>query len=157
MILLEWARKWGVSLQAIHDLERQMGARPELPAVVVRGSEAGVQADIRLEAAQAGGILWRNNVGAAQDKDGNFFRFGLCNDSKAVGKVYKSSDLIGIKPVVITQNHVGWKIGQFIAREIKRPNWNYTATARERAQLRFIELVLSMGGDACFARGRGTL
>lgn len=121
------------------------------------GSEALVSVHVRLEAAERGGVLWRNNVGAAMDTRGNFIRYGLCNDSKGVNKNLKSSDLIGIKPLLIKPHHVGATIGQFTARETKRAGWAFTNSEREKAQLRFLELVLSMGGDACFATGKGTL
>jgi hypothetical protein len=119
--------------------------------------ESVVQADIRQEAAGKGMYLWRNNVGAAQDASGNFFRFGLANDSAKMGKMIKSSDLIGIRPVVITQDMVGKTIGQFVAREVKREGWEYKGTQREEAQLKFIKLINSLGGDANFASGTGTL
>jgi len=119
--------------------------------------ESVVQAEIRVEAAQKGMTLWRNNVGAAQDASGNYFRFGLANDSVKMGKMIKSSDLIGIRPVVITQDMVGQTIGQFVAREVKREDWTYKGTQREAAQLKFIELIKSLGGDAGFASGTGTL
>ena len=119
--------------------------------------ESTIQAEIRVEAASLGMCLWRNNVGAAQDASGNFFRFGLANDSVKMGKTIKSSDLIGIRPVVITQDMVGKTIGQFVAREVKREGWVFKGTPRELAQLKFLELVCGLGGDAQFASGPGTL
>jgi hypothetical protein len=101
--------------------------------------------------------LWRNNVGAATTADGSFIRFGLANDSSGLNKILKSADLIGINPVQITQDMVGCVIGQFISREVKTKNWRYTGTAREQAQLKWIELILSLGGNACFANGEGTI
>jgi len=157
MTLYDWAYKWGVPLQAIHDLEQAIGSRPDMQVASEATSEGGVVSRLRLEAARVGAILWRNNVGAARDERGNYFRYGLCNDTAAVNKVFKSSDLIGIKPIAITPDLVGCRIGQFIARETKRGDWKFSGTARERAQLRFIELVLSLGGDASFATGEGTL
>lgn len=119
--------------------------------------ESVITAEIRVEASLRGWYLWRNNVGAAQDSSGNFFRFGLANDSAKMGKMIKSSDLIGIRPVLITQDMVGKTIGQFVAREVKRENWKYNGTQRELSQLKFIDLIRSLGGDACFASGPGTL
>lgn len=119
--------------------------------------ESTIQAEIRVEAAKLGMYLWRNNTGATYDAKGNFIRFGLANDSAKMSKTIKSSDLIGIRPVVITQDMVGKTIGQFVAREVKREGWKYKDTQREQAQLKFLELVRDMGGDALFASGPGTL
>ena len=116
-------------------------------------SEANAQATIRLEASKKGLRLWRNNVGASIDDRGNFIRFGLANDSKRMNEVIKSSDLIGIRPL----NVGGRIIGQFVAREVKPPGWQYSGTKREIAQLAFLELVASFGGDATFATDKGTL
>ena len=120
-------------------------------------SESGVLSDIRLEASQCGCRLWRNNVGATYTKRGDFLRYGLANDSEALNKAVKSADLIGIKPVFITPAHVGTIIGQFISREVKHPAWSYTGNERERAQLAWAEIINELGGNACFATGRGTL
>jgi hypothetical protein len=120
-------------------------------------SESGILSDIRLEASERGARLWRNNVGATQTPSGQFIRFGLANDSAALNRVIKSADLIGIRPLLITPAHIGTIIGQFISREVKHSGWKYTGTERERAQLAWAELILSLGGDACFTTGRGTL
>jgi hypothetical protein len=120
-------------------------------------SEAGILSDIRLEASEKGARLWRNNVGATYTQSGNFIRYGLANDSSQLNAVIKSADLIGIRPILITQEHVGMIIGQFISREVKKPGWRYSNTDRERAQSAWAELILSLGGDACFTTGRGTL
>lgn len=120
-------------------------------------SESGISSDIRLEASELGYRLWRNNVGATYTPSGQFIRFGLANDSTQLNRVIKSADLIGIRPILITQEHVGLIIGQFISREVKHPGWVYKGTERERAQLAWAELVNSLGGNACFTTGRGTL
>lgn len=158
MNLEQWAIKWGVSYEAIQDLRKQFGAINTDPVTPVRGnSEVAVQNEIRLEASKAGLRLWRNNVGAIKDERGVPVRYGLCNDNAQLNASLKSSDLIGIRPVLIQPHHVGTVIGQFVAREVKAPTWRYTATAREMAQLRFLELVTSLGGDACFANSVGTI
>jgi hypothetical protein len=66
----------------------------------------------------------------------------------------KSSDLIGIRPVTLPDGRI---IGQFVAREVKAGSWRYTGTAAEKAQLKFLELVAAMGGDAQFCNGTGTI
>lgn len=158
--LTAWAGRWGVPYAALAEL-KQMMAMDAGPAIAAplpgEASEGAVQARVRLEAAQKGVFLWRNQSGAMQNETGRLVRFGLCNDSKAMNEHIKSADLVGIRPVVITSRHVGHTIGQFVAREVKEAGWTYSATKREEAQLRFLHLVLSAGGDAAFAPGTGTL
>lgn len=113
-------------------------------------SEANVQAAIRLAAADEGWMLWRNNVGACSDARGRVIRYGLGNDSSAVNARYKSSDLIGIRPVTITHDDVGRTIGQFIAIECKSSTWRGVVTEHELAQERYLNLVRSYGGGAQF-------
>lgn len=158
-MLYEWAIKHGVSHEALEELlQLFIASAPEpSPAPAQPYSEAAVQNLVRMEASNAGCRLWRNNVGAARTEDGGIVRYGLANDSKIVNSYIKSSDLIGIRPVKITTVHVGCTIGQFVAREVKGGNWTYKGTKREEAQLRFIQLVAGMGGDACFANGEGTI
>ena len=148
MNLYKWSIKWGISIEAVADLKQQMGLNgtPPSPLSEPVTSEAGVSKMVRLEAAHKSKILWRNNVGAFSDDSGNFIRYGLANDSAAMNKRIKSHDLIGIGDG-----------GQFLSRECKAPGWRYTGSAREKAQLKYLELVLSMGGDAAFATGEGTL
>lgn len=159
MILATWALKWGVPMAALKDLENCIGLEGagSIPENLRGSSEAAAQAAVRLEAAQKGIRAWRNNVGALTDERGVPVRYGLANDSAAMNKIIKSADLIGIRPVLVTPAHVGQTIGQFVSREIKAPGWKYTGTAREEAQQRWALLVSSMGGDAGFAVGAGTL
>lgn len=147
MNLYEWALRHGITPAAVSDLKQLMGTLPGShivdPDVT---TEFGASRAIRFEAAQKGILMWRNNVGAYLDDHGNMVRYGLANETKQMNQNVKSSDLIGIKPN-----------GQFVAREVKKPGWRYTGTARESAQLKFIELIISKGGDAAFATGEGTL
>lgn len=145
-----WCRRWGVPSQALAELRDLLGVdtiereRSDTPEAIVMAAE-------RLRASQAGGRLWRNNIGVAYTRDGRFAcRYGLANESSAVNSRIKSSDLIGIQPVTIEPRHVGRTIGQFIARECKRDGWKYTGTPREEAQLRWLLLIWSLGGDARF-------
>jgi hypothetical protein len=159
MNLFPWALKWGVSMAALQDLARELGqdGAGSIPDDLRGDSEGAAQAAVRLEAAQKGVRLWRNNVGALVDERGVPVRYGLANESAAVNKVLKSADLIGIRPVVITPQHVGATIGQFVSREMKAPGWTYSGTEREEAQRRWALLVAACGGDAGFATGAGTL
>lgn len=157
MNLNQWALKWGVSYEALEDLRKQFGMINTDPVAPVRGNnEAAVQARVRLEASHKGARLWRNNVGAIKDERGVPVRYGLANDSKQMNDIIKSSDLIGLRPILITPQHVGQTIGQFVAREVKGPTWRYTGTKREQAQRKFLELVVSLGGDACFVTEEGS-
>ena len=111
-------------------------------------AESSVQAEIRLRTSQAGWRLWRNNVGVLTDERGVPVRYGLANDSKAVNAHLKSGDLIGIRPVVITQDMVGMTIGQFVSIEVKAPGYKPGNTAREKAQRAWAALVTTLGGFA---------
>lgn len=151
-MLYTWAAQWGVSPDALVDLQKRMGmiGVEVVHAAAQEGSEADTQVRVRLQHAQQGIALWRNNVGALQDPTGRWVRYGLANDSAKLNAKVKSADLIGIKPVVITPEMVGQKFGQFISREVKHPGWTYKGTDREQAQLRWCELITGMGGDAGF-------
>lgn len=149
MQLSEWAARWNIPPAALADLKRSMGVA-EPPVVRVPGvSEAAAQQAIRLEAPRLGLRLWRNNNGATLDESGRMIRFGLANDSVAMSRAMKSSDLIGITP-----RHIGGEtVGVFTSVEVKRPGWRYAGTVREQAQLKWIQLIISLGGRAQFATG----
>lgn len=157
MLISEWANRWGIPPEAIQDLQATLTQQTPDPKTQPGESEAAIQTRIRLEASRVGTRLWRNNVGAGYMEDGSFIRFGLANDSKQMNDRIKSHDLIGIRPVLIEPHHVGKTIGQFVSREIKAAGWKYRGTKREEAQLRWAELIVSLGGDACFTNGEGTL
>lgn len=149
----DWAARWPAAAK-----ELQAIAIPDITATAPTGAgEDYAQAQVRLEASKKGGRLFRNNVGAAYLTDGTFVRFGLANDSPSVNKLMKSGDLIGLMPILITLEHVGATIAQFTSREIKKPGWKYTGTAREKAQLNWANMVNSLGGNAAFVTGPGSL
>lgn len=158
-ILDHWARKNNISPVALLELRMMMGVvNTEPQSTSVTTSEAAVQNKVRLEASQVGARLWRNNVGAYLGERGIPVRYGLCNESKQMNKICKSSDLIGIKPVLITPDMVGCIIGQFLAREVKKSDWVYNPNdPHENGQLTFLNLVVSLGGDAAFCNSVGSL
>lgn len=156
MKLTEWAKRWAIPMEALTELQGIFGILG-LPSAEPGLSEAAVSNLIRLEAVDKGARLWRNNVGGTYARDGSFLRYGLANESTGVNKQVKSADLIGIRPIIITPVMIGLTIGQFVSREVKAADWKYTGSDREQAQLRWAELILSFGGDACFANGKGTL
>jgi len=158
MNLNEWASKWNIPFDAVEDLSVQMGSVDhDTPSLEAGVSEAAVASRVRLEAGRKGIWLMRNNVGAAKLENGRVLRYGLANVSKQQNSVLKSSDLIGIKPVTITQYMVGGTIGQFIARETKPEHWQYSGNTHEQAQLAFLNRAIGLGADACFANKEGTL
>lgn len=104
--------------------------------------EADVQNTIRIEGAKVGLLLWRNNVGVLEDRNGRPVRFGLANDSPESNRKCKSSDLIGI-----------WNVtGQFVAVEVKEPGWKFNPKDdHEAAQLTFLNIIRAKGGIGLFA------
>lgn len=97
-----------------------------------------------------GDFLQRNNVGAWKDKFGRYIRYGLHNESKEMNDREKSSDEIGIRKLLITQEMVGSYVGQYMALEIKHEGWEYKGTKHEKAQKAYIDMINSMGGYARF-------
>jgi len=82
--------------------------------------------------------MFRNQVGQYQLADGRVIRSGLC-----VG----SSDLVGWKPVVVTESMVGSTLAVFCAVEVKRQGGKVT-----ESQQRFLDAVKRAGGMAGVAR-----
>jgi hypothetical protein len=150
MSIEAWAQKWGVPQAALADLPSHLTT---LPNTLSGTHEADVVNGVRLKASEAGWTLFRNNVGACYDRTNRFIRYGLANDSAQLNKSLKSSDLVGIRPVVIDPTHLGRTIGQFVALECKRTSWKYKGTQREQAQEKFLTLIASNGGYARFSTG----
>jgi hypothetical protein len=101
-------------------------------------SEHEIQQRIRLACGRGAVRLWRNNTGALVDQQGRFLRFGLCKGS---------SDLIGLRSVVVTPEMVGQRIAQFVALEIKAPQG--VVSPEQQA---FLRLVQELGGVASVCR-----
>jgi hypothetical protein len=100
--------------------------------------ETALQNKIRMALSEKGILNFRNNTGALKDKDGRLVRYGLCKGS---------SDIIAIKPVLITPEMVGETIGQFVAIEVKTPTSRPT-----KDQLNFNKQINDKGGIAIIAR-----
>lgn len=113
-------------------------------------AESGIQTQTRLEAARAGKLMFRNNSGAFQDPSGRWVRFGLGNDSVALNKEFKSPDLIGVSPYLVTERDFGRVVGIATAFEIKHGNWFFTGDERETAQENFMREWRKHGGFAGF-------
>lgn len=155
--LAQWAARYGLPPSALAELRGILSSVPELDAVtacaVAGKNEAFVQSHVRTEGKVRGIHLFRNNVGVLNDEQGRPVRFGLANDSAGLNKIIKSSDLIGWRSVEITPAHVGQRFARFVSLECKAAAWRFTGTEREKAQQRWIELVLSAGGEAMFTTG----
>ena len=118
---------------------------------MTHGNEDLVSQQIQLEAPKSGVVLMRNNTGAMQDVTGRVVRYGLMNASSEQNSKIKSSDFIGITPIIITPDMVGKTIGVFTAIEVKASNWSFKPTdTRACAQKNFIDWVVSLGGIAGF-------
>ena len=155
-----WARKHSLTPSAMTELmdlfeswdvsTPQHGTDP--------GSEAKVQADVRVEAARCGYWLTRNNVGAFKDPHSpRWIRYGLANESKQQNAVVKSADLIGFRRRVIITTDVGKTIAQFVSRECKREGWQHNPNdPHEQAQAAWRDFINSNGGDAAFVSGPGS-
>jgi hypothetical protein len=161
--LQAWSDKWArvIPSQALAELAQVMSAvadhSPGPPDPRKQASEARVQSLVRLEAAQAGVWLTRNNVGVLRDANGRPVRYGLANESKQQNAKVKSGDLIGWRRRVILQRDVGKTIAQFVSRECKHEGWKPSPSdPHEEAQRAWANLVNINGGDAAFASGPGS-
>ena len=153
MTLKDWQARWGhhVPPQALTELTAMLSPAIPSPSPTAHHSEAACAAQVRLAAGRAGVPLWRNNNGGCTDHTGRLIRFGLGNESPALNKVWKSSDLIGILPVVVQPSHVGKTLGVFIAVETKKSGWRLTpGDKRGQAQAAFLKSVKAFGGVAGF-------
>jgi hypothetical protein len=156
MNLDEWAERWGIPDEAVRELA-SVGSNRSTPDNEREHTEAGVQSRVRIEAAEAGWHLWRNNVGAGYMRDGSFVRWGLANDSRNLNAKLKSGDLIGWRPRLLKVDDVGKVIAQFVSRECKRSDWKFTGTPEEQAQVRWHALVTASGGDSAIINSTGSI
>lgn len=109
-------------------------------------NETATSSHVQVAAASLNILLMRNNVGVAVDETGRHIRYGLMNESKKVNDQFKSSDLIGVTPVLIGPQHVGRVMGIFTALETKRAGWTLRpGDTHAQAQIRFLDLVKRYG------------
>ena len=101
-------------------------------------SEQQIQQEIRLQCGKGPVRLWRNNTGRLMDRYGRPVTFGLCPGS---------SDLIGLRQVVIGPEHLGQTLAVFAAVEVKAPGGRASPE-----QLAFIAAINNLGGIAGIAR-----
>ena len=101
-------------------------------------SEQELLQRIRLELGTGPVRLWRNNVGALRDGRGQLVTYGLCKGS---------SDLIGLRQVLIGPEHLGQTLAVFTAIEVKAPGGRLREEQRS-----FLALVEAFGGYAGEAR-----
>lgn len=103
--------------------------------------ETNILQECRLKASDLGAVLWRNNQGAYKDAKGYYIKYGVCNPGGA--------DLIGLMPVVVTEEMVGQLLGVFVGVEIKAPDGKVTPE-----QANFMTLVNKNGGIGFIARSK---
>jgi hypothetical protein len=147
--LHQWAVRHGISAAALAELSGLLGAAA-LPAGLGGGSEGRVQSLVRLAAPGRGFRLFRNNVGVLKNIEGTPVRYGLANDSPALNRQLKASDLIGWRRLPITAAMVGSCVAQFSSFECKAAGWTYRGDDHEQAQQRWLALVAADGGHARF-------
>lgn len=79
--------------------------------------------------------LFRNNVGALQDRTGRYVTYGVGNPG--------GSDLLGWVTVIVTEEMVGMKLAVFTSIEVKRRGEHPTPE-----QLDWLAMVTDAGGRA---------
>ena len=158
---IEWAARWRLPAEALREFDQL--CNPDgigLPLNVKWDqSEASAERAVMLEAPRKDCTLYRNNVGVLEDSRGVPVRYGLANRTHEENELLKSGDLIGLRRCSVAALFFAGvpTVGQFVSREMKPPGWRYTGKGREPAQLRWQYKINSMGGDAKFATGEGTL
>ena len=98
---------------------------------------------IQVKASEKGFRLFRNQVGKYKLADGRWLTSGLC-----VG----SSDLIGFKIQIVTQDMVGKPVALFAAVEVKTDKGKATVE-----QVDFLRAVAEAGGVSILARRENDL
>ena len=103
----------------------------------MRNEETNIMNKIMLAMSKKGWLVWRNQVGLFKTLDGRTVNIGIKG----------SSDLMAVKPTVITPEMVGQTLAVFVAVEVK------TATGRQsEPQKKWQKAVEKLGVKYILAR-----
>lgn len=103
----------------------------------MQNPETKVQNRIMMDMSEKGYLVWRNQVGLFKTLDGRTVNIGIKG----------SSDLMAVKPTVITPEMVGQTLAVFVAVEVK------TATGRQsEPQKKWQKAVEKLGVKYILAR-----
>ena len=98
-------------------------------------TEKELQSHLQRHLNRRGMRLFRNNVGMMQVSQERIIKYGVGGAGAA--------DLIGLRPIVVTEDDVGQTIGQFVALEVKGEGGRESLLQRN-----FISIIEELGGYA---------
>lgn len=108
----------------------------------MRNEETNIMNKIMLAMSKKGWLVWRNQVGLFKTLDGRTVNIGIKG----------SSDLMAVKPTVITPEMVGQTLAVFVAVEVK------TATGRQsEPQKKWQKAVEKLGVKYILARSENDI
>ena len=108
----------------------------------MRNPETNIMNKIMIKMSQKGYLIWRNQVGLFKTLDGRTVNIGIKG----------SSDLMAVKPTVITPEMVGQTLAVFVAVEVK------TATGRQsEPQKKWQKAVEKLGVKYILARSENDI
>lgn len=108
----------------------------------MRNKETNIMNNIMLDMSKKGYLCWRNQVGLFKTLDGRTVNIGIKG----------SSDLMAVKPTVITPEMVGQTLAVFVAVEVK------TATGRQsEPQKKWQKAVEKLGVKYILARSENDI
>ena len=108
----------------------------------MRNPETNIMNKIMLAMSKKGYLIWRNQVGLFKTLDGRTVNIGIKG----------SSDLMAVKPTVITPEMVGQTLAVFVAVEVK------TATGRQsEPQKKWQKAVEKLGVKYILARSENDI
>ena len=108
----------------------------------MQNPETKIQNRIMMDMSKKGYLVWRNQVGLFKTMDGRAVNIGIKG----------SSDLMAVKPTVITPDMVGQTLAVFVAVEVK------TATGRQsEPQKKWQKAVEKLGVKYILARSENDI